>query len=92
MQHAINLVLSLIAGLLGLIIAGIGAIEHVLRDALIPMGIGREGQNAVMLVVAIALIVGAIRLFGGIFAILISVVLVLLVLHILLPHLGTAAG
>lgn len=91
MQHVIDLILSLIAGLLGLIIAGIGAIEHVLRQALIPMGIGRQGQNAILLVVAIALIIAAIRLFGGLFAILISVVLVLLVLHILLPHFGGTA-
>ena len=88
MQHAIDLLLSLITGLFGLIVAGIAAIEHVLRDALMPMGIGRDGQNVILLVVAVVLIVGAIRLFGGIFAILITVVLVLLMLHILLPALG----
>ena len=88
MQHAIDLVLSLIVGLFGLIVAGIAAIEHVLRDALIPMGIGREGQSIILLAVAVILIVGAIRLFGGVFALLISIVLALLILHILLPALG----
>ena len=88
MQHAIDLLLSLIAGLFGLIVAGIAAVEHGLREALAPMGIGAEGQNIILLAVAVLLIVGAIRLFGGIFAILITVVLVLLMLHILLPSLG----
>ena len=88
MQHAIDLLLSLIAGLFGLVVAGIGAIEHVLREALVPLGIGTEGQNIILLLVAVALIIGAIRLFGGIFAILITIVLVLLMLHILLPALG----
>ena len=88
MQHAIDDVVSLIVGLFGLIVAGIGAVEHILRDALIPMGIGREGQNLVLLLVAVALIIGAIRVFGGVFAVLISVVLILLILHIVLPGLG----
>ena len=88
MQHAIDLLVSLIAGLFALIVAGIDAIEHVLRDALAPMGIGAQGQSAILLLVAVVLIVGAIRLFGGIFALLITIVLVLLMLHILLPGLG----
>ena len=88
MQHAIDVVVSLIAGLFGLIVAGIAAVEHVLREALIPTGIGRDGQNLVLLAVAVLLIIAAIRLFGGIFAVLISIVLVLLILHVLLPGLG----
>ena len=88
MQHAIDLVLSLILGLFHLIVLGIGAIEAVLRDSLAPMGIGAQGQSVVLVVAALLLIVGAIRLFGGIFAILITIALVLLMLHILLPALG----
>ena len=83
MQHTIDLLLALIAGLFGLIATGIGACERVLRDALAPTGIGHDGQTVILLVVAIVLIIGAIRLFGGIFAILISLVLVLLILHTL---------
>lgn len=91
MQHAIDVVIALIAGLFGLIVAGIAAVERILRDALAPMGLGAEGQKIVLLVVAIAMIIGAVRLFGGIFAILISLVLILLILHILLPGLGVHA-
>ena len=88
MQHAIDLLVSLITGLFALIVAGIAAIEHVLRAALAPIGIGTEGQNIILLVAAVALIIGAIRLFGGIFALLVTIVLLLLMLHILLPSLG----
>ncbi len=91
MQHAIDLVLSLILGLFHLIVLGIAAVEAVLRDALAPMGIGAQGQNVVLVLAAVLLIVGAIRLFGGIFAILITIVLVLLMLHILLPALGAGS-
>ena len=88
MQHAIDLVLSLIFGLFHLIVAGIAAIEASLRSALIPMGISPAGQNILLLVVALLLIVAAIRFFGGIFAILITIVLVLMMVHILLPAVG----
>jgi hypothetical protein len=88
MQHAIDLLLALILGLFHVIIAGIAATEGVLRTALVTMRIGTEGQNIVLLVVLVALIIGAIRFFGGIFAILITIVLVLMILHVLLPGLG----
>jgi hypothetical protein len=91
MQHAIDLLLSLILGLFHVIVAGIAAIEGILRTALATMQIGTEGQNIVLLVVLVALIIGAIRFFGGIFAILITIVLVLMMLHVLLPGLGAHA-
>ena len=91
MQQAIDLVLSLILGLFHLIVLGIASIEGVLRATLVPMGIGPAGQNLVLVLVALVLIIGAIRFFGGIFAILITVMLVLLMLHILLPALGVRA-
>lgn len=91
MQQAIDLVTSLILGLFHLIVLGIASVEGVLRGALIPMGVGPIGQNVLLVLVALVLIIGAIRLFGGIFAILITIVLVLLMLHILLPALGTHA-
>ncbi len=78
MQQAIDLVLSVIFGLFHLIVLGIASVERVLRDTLAPMGIGTDGQNIVLVLVALALIVGAIRLFGSVFAILITIVLALL--------------
>ena len=89
MQHATDVVTGLILTLFDLIVAGIAAIEGALRHVLIQMGIGHEGQTLVLLALAVVLIVAAIRVFGGIFAILISVVLVLLILDVLFPGLGT---
>ncbi len=88
MQQAIDLATSLIFGLFHLIVLAIASVESVLRATLIPMGIGPVGQNIVLLAVALVMILGAIRFFGGIFAILIIIVLALLMLHILLPDLG----
>lgn len=88
MQHAIDLTVGLILGLFHVIVTAIASIEGILRATLIPLGIGPAGQNIVLLVVALALIVGAIRFFGGIFTILVTVVLVLLMLHVLMPALG----
>ena len=91
MQQAIDLVTSLIFGLFHLIVFAIASVEGVLRATLIPMGIGTTAQNIVLLAVALVMILGAIRFFGGIFAILIIIVLALLMLHILLPDLGLHA-
>ncbi len=88
MQHAIDLILGLVMTLFHLIIAAIAVIESVLREVLAPMGLGHGAENAILLVFAVLLIVAAIRLFGGLFALLLTIVLVLMVLHILLPGLG----
>ena len=42
-------------------------------------------QSIVLIVTAVLLIVAALRLFGGIFGVLIALVLILLVVHILVP-------
>ena len=88
MQHAIDLLLALILGLFHAIIVGIAALEGILRSALVSIGVGTEGQNIVLVIVLVALIIGAIRFFGGVFAILIAVLLALMVLHVLAPGLG----
>lgn len=89
MQHATDIVTGLILTLFDLIVAGIAAIEGALRHVLIQIGISHEGQTLVLLALALVLIVAAIRVFGGIFAVLICVVLVLLMLDVLFPGLGT---
>ncbi|WP_428376947.1 hypothetical protein [Lichenicoccus sp.] len=88
MQHAIDLILGLALTLFHLIITAIAVIESVLRDVLAPMGLSHGAENAILLVFAVLLIVAAIRIFGGLFALLLTIVLVLMVLHILLPGLG----
>lgn len=69
--------------------AGIfGVIEGALRQLLNQLGVGRDLQSIVILVVMVLFIVAVLRLFGGVFRILILVFLILLALHILVPNLG----
>jgi hypothetical protein len=60
-----------------------GAIEHWLRHALAQAGIGGQVATAIMVLVAIAFFIGAIRLFGGALQILIVIFLILFALQVL---------
>ncbi len=85
MDQAINFLLTLILGLFGLIITAIATIEDFLRGLLTEAGISGQVQSIVLIVTAVLLILAALRLFGGIFGVLITIVLILLVVHILVP-------
>jgi len=91
MQQAINAIITLIVGLFHIVIVAIAAAETVLRESLAPLGLDTASQNVVLIVTALFMIIAAIRFFGGIFAILCTAVLVLLMLHTLLPALGMHA-
>jgi hypothetical protein len=84
-ERAINFLLALILGLFGLIVTAIAAIEDFLRGLLTEAGISGQVQSIVLIVTAVLFILAALRLFGGIFGVLITVVLILLVVHILAP-------
>jgi hypothetical protein len=84
-DQAINFLLALILGLFGLIITAIATTEGFLRGLLTEAGISGQVQSIVLVVTAILLMLAALRLFGGIFGVLITIVLILLVVHILAP-------
>jgi hypothetical protein len=84
-ERAINFLLALILGLFGLIITAIAMIEDFLRRMLTEAGVSGQVQSIVLIVTAVLLILAALRLFGGIFGVLITIVLILLVVHILVP-------
>ncbi len=93
MKHAINVILSIIYELAGLVMQLIAFIDQALVRAMVLAHIPEPIQTVLLVVIAIALIVLAIRLFGGIFAALIILLLVLLVLHrldptLVMPHNG----
>jgi hypothetical protein len=88
MNQAIALVTSLLLGLFGVIVAAIAMIEHVARQILASMGIHGELQTALLVILLVGLIIGAFRVFGGAFSILICVVLILILLHALLATAG----
>jgi hypothetical protein len=85
LEQAINFLLGVILGLFGLIITVIATIEDFLRGLLTEAGISGQVQSIVLIVTAVLLILAALRLFGGIFGVLITIVLILLVVHILVP-------
>ncbi len=93
MNAAVDFVLTLILRLVAAVMAVIGVIEVALRRLLVEAGINGELQSAVMVVVAIMLIIGAIRLLGGVFGLLITVLLILLIVNLLMPglHIPTTA-
>ncbi len=87
MTAAIDFVLTLILRLVAAVMAVIGVIEAALRRLLIDAGIHGELQSAILIVVAILLIIGALRLLGGVFGVLITVLLLLRIVNLLMPGL-----
>ncbi len=84
-MSAINFVQTLLLRLVAAIMTVIGVVETFCRRLLIDAGVNGELQAAILVIVAILLIVAALRLLGGVFGLLITVLLVLLVLHVLMP-------
>jgi hypothetical protein len=83
---------SAIAGLLqilkqlGLALAAIlTALELMLRQELQKLGVAQNLQTVILLAVAVILVLGALRLFGGVIRIAIVLVLLLVAIHIALP-------
>lgn len=93
MDSAINFVLTLLMRLVGAVMAVIGLVEHGLRQVLAQAGVHGELQSAVLVVAAILVIVAALRLLGGVFGFLITLLLILMILNLLMPglHLPNSA-
>jgi hypothetical protein len=93
MTPAIDFVLTLILRLIAAVMAVIGVIEVALRRMLVSAGINGELQSAILIIAAILLILAALRLLGGVFGLLITVLLVLLIVSLLMPglHIPTTA-
>lgn len=68
-----------------LLMTAIIAIELWVRRALSHAGLPASMQTVLMLAFAVLLIVGALRVFGGIIRIAVVLLLVLIAIHIILP-------
>lgn len=88
MEGAIAVVTGLLVGLFGLILTAVAEIENLAREILASVGIRGELQTALLIILLVSLAIGAFRLFGGVFAVLIGVVLTLILLHALLVTAG----
>ena len=60
-------------------------IETWVRGQLAGLGLSSQIQTVIMIVVAVLLIVGSLRLFGGLLRIALVLILVLIAIHIILP-------
>jgi hypothetical protein len=92
MDHAIAVITSIIYALAGLVMQLIAFIDGLLIGFMNDLHVPPHIQTILLVVVAIALIIMAIRLLGGVFATLIVILLLLLVLHRIDPGLGMTHG
>jgi hypothetical protein len=83
--HVVNSLLQLLIDLGNLIVAGITAVELWLRGLLTQAGVPADIQTVILLAVAVVLIVGSLRLFGGLIRVAIVLVLILIAIHIVMP-------
>ena len=89
--QAINLVVSAILVLAGLVLELVGFVDRFLAALMTKAGINGQAQTLILAVVAIVLIVGVVRRLGGVFGFLLLVLLVLLLLRWAMPGLSVPA-
>lgn len=85
MTHAINLVVSAILTLAGLVMELIGVIDGFLVTLMTSVGLPPLLQVLILIGVALWLVVAALRLLGPVFALLILVLFLLLLVHWVMP-------
>jgi hypothetical protein len=68
-------------------------IENGLRHLLEQAGVVGQVQSAVLVIAAVLVIIAALRLLGGVFGFLITLLLILMILNLLMPgfHVPTSA-
>ncbi len=78
--------------LVGLVLEAIGIIDAFLAALMTAAGMPPNVQLVVLIVAALLLMVFAIRVLGGIFGVLLIVLLMLLIMHRLLPGMQLPHG
>jgi len=84
-NDTINSLLALLIRLGDLIVTGLKAGEVWLRGQLVALGVPAELQIVIMLALAALLILGVVRMFGGLIRILVVLILLLVAARVLLP-------
>jgi hypothetical protein len=83
--NALETLLQLFVRLGDLIVAAIVAVELWLRTLLGQLGVPSSIQSVLLIALAIILVLGALRLFGGVIRIAIILFLLLIAIHALAP-------
>lgn len=88
MQSILDTLIGFILMLMGLIVAAISFVEVIARNALNSVGIHGTIQTIVLLLLFVALVVGAFRVFGRLLAVLLLAAFIVYGVHALLgiPH------
>jgi hypothetical protein len=84
-KHVINSLLQLLIQLGDIIVGWIVIIENALRGELMRLGVAPPLQTVILLAFAIILILGALKLFGGLIRVAVVLVLILIAIHVLVP-------
>lgn len=84
-KHLVDTLLHLVVRIGHLLVSAIIAIELWIRNELSHAGLPPALQTVLMLAVAGLLILGALRLFGGLVRIAVVLLVVLIAIHIILP-------
>lgn len=85
MSHAIALVVSAILTLAGLVMALAGVIDGFLVTVMSAVGLSPLLQLLILIAVAIWVVVASLRLLGGVFAVLLLILFMLLLMHWVMP-------
>jgi hypothetical protein len=84
-KNVINSLLHLIIELGDVIVGWIVIIEMWLRAQLMQLGVAPQLQTVILLALAVVLILGALKLFGGLIRVAVVLVLILIAIHIMMP-------
>ena len=84
-RRFVDSLLNIVIQLGHLIVAALVAIELWLRDQLALAGVPPVIQTVLLIAFAALLIVGSLRLFGGLIRVAVVLVLVLFAIHIIMP-------
>jgi len=85
LQTAIDTLLNLLSQLGVAVAAILTELELWLRGELQQFGVPRPLQTVILLAVAAVLVLGSLRLFGGLIRIAVVLILLLIAIHIVLP-------
>jgi hypothetical protein len=91
LDHIAHALISLLAAIAGFVLAALAAIEDWLRGIMTHAGIPPDLQTVVGILIAVAFLVAAFRLFGGFIRVVLIVVLVAVVAHALTHGSGKLA-
>ncbi len=92
MTHAIDLVITILLTLAEWVLGAIGVVDAFLAALMTSAGLPPNLQILVLIIVAVLLVLFAIRLLGPILSVLLIILLILLIAHRLVPGMQLPHG